>query len=58
VNLSVTATERSWQALDLYTYMERDEDRRLNSLREKYSHFTPPLLDNVIWNWERGRKAA
>jgi hypothetical protein len=29
---SVLATERSWQARDHYTYMERDEDRRLNSL--------------------------
>jgi hypothetical protein len=32
VGLSVTATERSWQARDHYTYMERDEDRRLDSL--------------------------
>lgn len=32
VSLSVTATERSWQARDHYTYMERDEDRRLDSL--------------------------
>jgi len=32
VNLSVAATERSWQARDQYTYMERDEDRRLDSL--------------------------
>jgi len=29
---SVLATERSWQARDRYTYIERDEDRRLNSL--------------------------
>ena len=29
---SVAATERSWQARDLYTYTERDEDRRLDSL--------------------------
>jgi hypothetical protein len=29
---SVVATERSWQARDHYTYVERDEDRRLNSL--------------------------
>jgi hypothetical protein len=28
---SVLATERSWQARDHYTYMEHDEDRRLNS---------------------------
>ena len=32
VSPSVAATERSWQARDHYTYMERDEDRRLNSL--------------------------
>jgi hypothetical protein len=32
VGLSVSATERSWQARDHYTYMERDEDRRLDSL--------------------------
>lgn len=27
----VAATERNWQAQDRYTYVERDEDRRLNS---------------------------
>jgi hypothetical protein len=32
VSLSIAATERSWQARDHYTYMERDEDRRLDSL--------------------------
>jgi hypothetical protein len=32
VGLSVAATERSWQARDHYAYMERDEDRRLDSL--------------------------
>jgi hypothetical protein len=32
VGLSVAATERSWQARDHYTYTERSEDRRLNSL--------------------------
>jgi hypothetical protein len=32
VSPSVVATERSWQARDRYTYIERDEDRRLNSL--------------------------
>jgi hypothetical protein len=31
VSPSVVATERSWQARDHYTYVERDEDRRLNS---------------------------
>lgn len=32
VELSIAATERSWQARDHYTYVERDEDRRLDSL--------------------------
>jgi hypothetical protein len=32
VGLSIAATERSWQARDHYVYMERDEDRRLDSL--------------------------
>jgi len=32
VGLSITATERSWQARNHYTYVERDEDRRLDSL--------------------------
>jgi hypothetical protein len=32
VGQSVAATERSWQARDHYTYVERDEDRRLDSL--------------------------
>jgi len=32
VDLSIAATERSWQARDHYTYVERDEDRRLDSL--------------------------
>ena len=31
VSPSIAATERSWQARDHYTYMERDEDRRLDS---------------------------
>jgi hypothetical protein len=34
VGLSITAAERSWQVRDHYTYMERDEDRRLDSLRQ------------------------
>jgi hypothetical protein len=29
---SVLATERSWEMRDHYTYIERDEDRRLNTL--------------------------
>ena len=32
VGLSIAATERSWEALDHYIYMQRDEDRRLDSL--------------------------
>ena len=32
VRQSVAATERSWQARDHYLYIERDEDRRLDSL--------------------------
>lgn len=32
VGPSIAATERSWQARGHYTYTERDEDRRLNSL--------------------------
>jgi hypothetical protein len=32
IGRSVAATERSWAARDHYTYMERDEDRRLDSL--------------------------
>jgi hypothetical protein len=32
VRLSIAAAERSWQARNHYTYMERDEDRRLDSL--------------------------
>jgi hypothetical protein len=31
VSPSIVATERSWQARDHYTYMERNEDRRLDS---------------------------
>jgi hypothetical protein len=31
VSPSVAATQHSWQARDHYTYMERDEDRRLDS---------------------------
>ena len=31
VDSSIAATERSWQARLQYTYMERDEDRRLDS---------------------------
>jgi hypothetical protein len=32
VGPSVEATERSWEARDHYTYLERNEDRRLDSL--------------------------
>lgn len=40
MNLSVAATERSWKARDRCTYMERDEDRRLNSLGQVKSENT------------------
>jgi hypothetical protein len=32
VSLSVAASERSWQERDHYSYLERDEDRRIDSL--------------------------
>jgi hypothetical protein len=32
VELSIAATERSWQARNHYIYIERDEDRHLDSL--------------------------
>jgi hypothetical protein len=32
VGQSLVAAEHSWQARDEYIYMERDEDRRLDSL--------------------------
>ena len=34
VELSIAATERNWLVRDHYTYTERDEDRRLDSLGE------------------------
>jgi hypothetical protein len=34
MGLSVAATERCWQARDLYTSIEHDQDRRLDSLGE------------------------
>jgi hypothetical protein len=34
VELSIAATERNWLARDHYTYIERDENRRLDSLGE------------------------
>ncbi len=34
---SVVATQRSWQVRDHYTYTQRDEDRRLNSLGQVQS---------------------
>ena len=37
VSLSIAATERSWQARGHYTYMERDEDRRLDALGQMKS---------------------
>lgn len=49
VGPSVMATERSWQARSHYTYTERDEDRRLNSLGEMKSenvHVTRMIVVN------------
>jgi hypothetical protein len=46
---SVVAMERSWEARDHYTYTERDEDRRLDSLGQVKSQnvdFTKMLLVN------------
>jgi hypothetical protein len=40
VGLSVAAGERSWQARDHYTYVERDENRRLDSLGQLKSENT------------------
>jgi hypothetical protein len=37
VSQSIAATERSWQARGHYTYMERDEDRRLDALGQMKS---------------------
>src|SRR5579864_9309460 len=36
VSLSVAATERSWEARDHYSYLERDQDRRIeNGVRQR-----------------------
>jgi hypothetical protein len=40
VALSVAATERSWRVRDHYTYTERDEDRRVDSLGQVKSENT------------------
>ena len=45
---SVLATERSWQARDHYTYLERDEDRRLNSLGQVKSETVDVTRTMVI----------
>jgi hypothetical protein len=48
---SVAATERSWQARDHYTYTERDEDRRLDSLgqlKSKNADVTKMTLVNGV----------
>src|SRR6185437_396883 len=52
VNLSVTATERSWQARDRYTYMERDDDRRLDSLGQVKSE-NIDLTKSILVNGAR-----
>src|SRR4029077_12725931 len=38
IGQSVVATERSLQALDRYTFVERDQDRRLDSQGQSRSH--------------------
>src|ERR1700722_14752172 len=51
VGRSVEATERSWQARDHFTYTERDEDRRLNSLgqvKSQNARVTKMILVNGV----------
>jgi hypothetical protein len=48
---SLAATERSWQARDHYTFMERDQDRRLDSsgqLKSENVEVTRMILVNGI----------
>lgn len=48
---SIAATERSWQARDHYTFMERDQDRRLDSsgqLKSENVEVTRMILVNGI----------
>jgi len=49
---SVLATQRSWQARDHYTYVERDEDRRLNSLGQVKSE-TVDVTRMIVVNGAR-----
>ena len=49
---SVLATQRSWQARDHYTYVERDEDRRLNSLGQVKSE-TVDVTKMIVVNGAR-----
>src|ERR1700731_1944232 len=49
---SVLATERSWQARDRYTYVERDEDRRLNALGQVKSE-TVDVTRMIVVNGAR-----
>jgi hypothetical protein len=51
VTQSIAATERSWQARDHYTFMERDQDRRLDSsgqLKSENVEVTRMILVNGI----------
>lgn len=51
VTQSIVATERSWQARDHYTFMERDQDRRLDSsgqLKSENVEVTRMILVNGI----------
>jgi hypothetical protein len=52
VGQSVTATERSWQARDHYTYTERQEDRRLDSLGQVKSE-TADVTTIILVNGAR-----
>jgi hypothetical protein len=52
VGLSIAATERSWQARDHYTYMQRDEDRRLDSLGQVKSEDVD-VTNMILVNGER-----
>jgi hypothetical protein len=48
VLLSIAATQRSWQARDHYTYTERDENRRLDSLGKVISETVDVTSKNLV----------
>ena len=49
VSQSLAATERSWQVRNHYTYMERDEDRRLDALGQVKSE-NVDVTRNILVN--------